>query len=252
MPGDYILFSGTLSKDGADIYISAHTVEANVGIYTAPGGDPAYVLIEGALIGTQGPRITRDPPDPADPTATFPQETQDRLKIEGVTTDPSRSIELYAIDVDAATGDTTLRIFNTVPTEPNPLGRFRLILGQRANALFIKDTDVLVGAPRELMVRVARGPDLDGQPVPEAPLFAHGLVAGQYVAPFGEFIFTENKVIGDPILPNNFDCLPFLLFGSGPLTTTGPTGPVVGPLNPWPDIIPAPVDVSCGPRPRPL
>ena len=252
MPGDYILFAGTLAKDGTDIYISAHTVEANVGIYTAPGVDPAYVLIEGSLIGAQGPRITRDPPDPLDPTATFPQETQDRLKIEGVTTDPSRSVELYAIDVDAATGDTTLRIFNTVPATPNPLGRFRLILGQRANALFVRDTDILKGAPRELMARVSSGADLDGQPVPDAPLFAHGLVAGQYVAPFGEFIFTENKVIGDPILPNNFDCLPFLLLGSGPLTTTVPTGPLVGALDPWPDVIPAPTEVSCGPRPRPL
>ncbi len=252
MPGDYIIYSGTLAKDGVDIYISAHTVQANVGIYTAPGIDPAYVLIEGSLIGTQGPLILRQPPDPANPTATFPQETQDRLKIEGVTTDPSRSVELYAIDVDGATGASTLRIFNTVPAQPAPLGRFRLILGQRANALFDRGTDNLKGAPREIMAHIATGPDLNGQPVPEAPLFAHGLVAGQYVAPIGEFIFAENKVIGDPILPDNFDCLPFLLFGSGPLKTTGAAGPVVGTLNPWPDVVPAPAVVNCGPRPKPL
>ncbi len=75
MPGDYIIYAGTFAKDGADFYISAHTVEANVGIYTAPGVDPAYVVIEGSLIGTQGPRIPRDP---AVPGVTFPQETQDR------------------------------------------------------------------------------------------------------------------------------------------------------------------------------
>lgn len=250
--GDYIIYAGTLAKDGADIYISAHTVGANVGIYTAPGVDPAYVLIEGSLIGTQGPLIPRQPPDPANPTATFPQETQDRLKIEGVTTDPSRSVELYAIDVNAVSGAPTLRIFNTVPAQPAPLGRFRLILGSRANALFDRGTNNLKGAPREVMARVASGPDLNGQPVPEAPLFAHGLVAGQYVAPVGEFIFPENKVIGDPILPDNFDCLSFLLLGSGPLTTTVPAGPVVGPLNPWPDVIPAPAAIGCGPRPKPL
>jgi hypothetical protein len=248
MPGDYIIYAGTLARDGTDIYISAHTVEANVGIYTAPGVDPAYVLIEGSLIGTQGPLIPRDP---AVPGVTLPQETQDRLKIEGVTTDPSRPVELYAIDVNETTGDTTLRLFNTVPAQPAPLGRFRLILGARANALFDANGN-LVGAPRELMARVGGGATLDGQPVPEAPLFAHGLVAGQYVAPFGEFIFAENKVFGDPILPNNFDCLPFLLKGSGPLTTTGPAGPVVGPLNPWPDVVPLPAVVDCGPRPKPL
>lgn len=248
MPGDFVLFSGTLASDAGGSYISAHTVEANVGIYTAPGQDPAYLFVEGSLIGTQGPLVPRDP---ADPAVTFPQETQDRLKIEGVTTDPSRPVELYAIDVDPASGDGTLRLFNTVPAQPAPLGRFRLILGQRANALFATD-GTLKGAPRELMARVANGANLDGQPVPETPVFAHGLVAGQYVAPFGEFIFPENKVIGDPILPNNFECLAFLLFGSGPLKTTAAVGPQVGQLSPWPDVAPPPVNVNCGPRPKPI
>jgi hypothetical protein len=247
MAGDYIVFSGTLAKDPAGSYLSAHTVDANVGIYTAPGTTPAYVFVEGSLIGTQGPLVPRA----ADPAVTFPQETQDRLKIEGVTTDPSRAVELYAIDVDALTGDTSLRLFNTVPAQPAPLGRFRLILGQRANALF-DSGGTQKGAPRELMARVASGANLDGQPVPETPLFAHGLVAGQYVSPIGEFIFPENKVIGDPILPNNFECLPFLLLGSGPLSTTGSPGPVVGPLNPWPDVSPPPTTVDCGPRPKPI
>ncbi len=248
MPGDFIFFAGTLAEDATGRYISAHTVEANVGIYTAPGVDPAYVSIEGSLIGTQGPLVPRDP---ADPGTIFPQETQDRLKIEGITTDPSRSVELYAIDVDPATGDTQLRLFNTVPAQPAPLGRFRLILGSRANALFDAAGNER-GAPRELMARVAGAADLDGQPVPEAPLFAHGLVAGQYVAPFGEFIFPENKLIGDPILPDNFECLPFLLLGSGPLETTAPGGPAVGPLDPWPGAAPVPTAISCGVRPKPV
>ncbi len=200
MPGDFIFFAGTLVENAAGQYISAHIVEANVGIYTAPGIDPAYVSIGGSLIGTQGPLVPRDP---ADPGTILPQETQDRLKIEGVTTNPSRSVELYAIDVDPATGDARLRLFNTVPAQPAPLGRIRLILGSRANALFDADGNER-GAPRELMARVAGAADLDGQPLPEAPLVAHGLVAGQYVAPFGEFIFPENKLIGDPILPDSW------------------------------------------------
>lgn len=252
--GDYIIFSGTLARDGTGLYLSAHTVEANVGIYTQPGTDPAYLFVEGSLIGTQGPLVPRDPADPTGPT--LPQETQDRLKIEGGSTDPSRAVELYAIDVDPVTGDQTLRLFNTVPTQPAPFGRFRLILGARANALFATDGSEK-GAPRELMARIDQGPDLDGQPVPTGPLFAHGLVAGQYVAPFGEFIFPENKLIGDPILPDNFECLGFLLQGSGPLDTIDhglPSEPVVGRLDPWPnDPIPAPgAVVACGPRPKPL
>ncbi len=249
MPGDFITYAGTLAADGAETYISAHTIDANVGIYTDPGSDPAYVVIEGSLIDTQGPLVPRDP---ATPGFTLPQETQDRLKIEGVTTDPRRSVELYAIDVDPASGDATLRLFNTVPAQPAPLGRFRLILGSRANALFNADGDE-IGAPREILARVATTPNLDGAILPDGPTFAHGLVAGQYVAPVGEFIFPENNLIGDPILPDNFECLPFLALGSGPLTTTVETGgPLVGPLDPWPDVVPAPVAASCGVRPKPV
>ncbi len=253
MPGDFITYAGTLAADGAETYISAHTIDANVGIYTDPGADPAYVVIEGSLIGTQGPLVTRTPPDATATDPTLPQETQDRLKIEGVTTDPSRSVELYAIDVDPISGDATLRLFNTVPAQPAPLGRFRLILGSRANALFNADGDE-IGAPREILARVATTPNLDGEDLPEGPTFAHGLVAGQYVAPVGEFIFPENKLIGDPILPDNFECLPFLALGSGPLETVPHAGDphAVGPLEPWPDLGPAPVAVSCGVRPKPV
>lgn len=275
MPGDYIIYAGTLALDGTDIYISAHTIDANVGIYTAPGENPAYVLIEGSLIGAQGPLVQR----PGFPLGTtLPQETQDRLKIEGVTTDPSRRIALYAIDVDPVTGAQVLRLFNTVPAQPAPLGRFRLILGARANALF-DENGLQKGAARELMARVERGPvpdysdppidlvagapsqlaNLNGAVVPTGPVAAHGLVAGQYVAPFGEFIFPENKLIGDPIIANNFECLPFLSYGSGPLTTLGlTTPPLVGQLMPWPgETAPpaapgAPWEVACGPRPKPL
>lgn len=247
MPGDFVLYAGTLAKDATGNYISAHTVEANVGIYTAPGSDPAYVFIEGSLIGTQGPLVQREG---AAPGVTLPQETQNRLRIEGVTTDPSRPVELYAIDVDPGSGAQTLRIFNTVPAQPAPLGRFRLILEDFA--LTLTDTNgVVKGATRELMAHVGGPTTLDGQPLPTGPLFAHGLVAGQYVAPFGEFIFPENKVIGDPILPANFECLPFLLLGSGPLATTGSANPVVGRLDPWPELVPPPANVVCGPAPKP-
>jgi hypothetical protein len=44
---DFITYSGTLVKDSADSYISAHTIVANLGIFTASGTMPAYIAIEG-------------------------------------------------------------------------------------------------------------------------------------------------------------------------------------------------------------
>ncbi|MCF7700782.1 hypothetical protein [Loktanella sp. M215] len=246
-PGDYIIYAGTLARDGADIYISAHTIQANVGIYTQPGVAPAYIAIEGSLLGTMGPRILRDPAVPND---FIDQETQDRLRVEGATTDPTLGIDIYAIDVDP-TGNESVRFLSSAPRKEPPYGRFNLVLGKNANALF-DGNGVSRGAVREILVRLARNGRLpDGAPVPSGPTFANGLVAGQYRAPVGEFIFPENKSVGEQILPNNFECLPFLVTGTGNLTTNGHNGPdQVGQLDPWPgDPVPAavPASIFCGP-----
>jgi hypothetical protein len=77
--------------------------------------------------------------------------------------------------------------------------------------------------------------------------YADGLVAGQYNAPNFEFIFAENLFLGDPVLPNNFQDIPFLSCGSGPLTTAtaGDYPPIVGPLDPAPWAIPMPAPTQC-------
>lgn len=249
MLGDYVTYSGTLAKDAGGIYISAHTIVANVGIFTQPldTSKPAYVSIETSLVGTMGPLTPRTPPPPG---LTLPQETQDRLKVEGFTTDPARNVEIYAVDVDSVTGVRTLRLLNTVRPQSVPFGRFRLIIGKRAGILFDASGKVK-GATRELMVHIQNptGPNLDNQPVPTLPKVAHGLVAGQYVAPVGEFIFPENTVLGDPLVPNNFECVAFLQQGSGPLTTNGRTAPtpIVPRLVPWPGPVAAPGLVNCSP-----
>lgn len=239
--GDYVTWSGTLAKDGAGIYISAHTLVANVGIFTAPGTTPAYVSLDETLIGALGPLTPRNPPTSGSPT--LPQETQDRFRVEGFTTDPSRNVELYAIDVNPVTGAETLRLLNVVRPQSVPFGRFRLTVGKRAGILFDAAGNVK-GATRELMARVQNGPSLQGQPVPE-PVPPAVQVAGQYVAPVGEYIFPENTVLGDPLVPNNFECLAFLQLGSGPLTTNGHSGPVVSRLAPWPGPFAAPGPVNC-------
>jgi hypothetical protein len=247
MMGDYVAYSGTLAKDVNGIYISAHTIVANVGIFTQPvdTSKPAYVSVETSLVGTMGPLTPRIPPTPG---TTLPQETQDRLKIEGFTTDPARNVEIYAIDTDPVTGEQLLRLLNVVRPQSVPFGRFRLIVGKRAGILFDATGNVR-GATRELMVHIANpnGSNLDGQPVPTGPKVAHGLVAGQYVAPVGEYIFPENTVLGDPLVPNNFECVAFLQRGSGPLTTNGHTGPVVPRLAPWPGPVTTPALLNCSP-----
>ena len=245
--GDYVTYSGTLAQDpSGSLFISAHTIGANVGIFTAPGSNPAYVSLDVSLVGTMGPAVARNPPDARSPT--IPQESKDRLRIEGFTTDPSRNVEIYAIDANAVTGARTLRLVNVIQPRGGavPFGRFRLTIGNRAGVLRNADGDTL-GATRELMLRIANGPNLDGQPVPTGPTAANGLVAGQYVGPVGEYFFPEATVLGDPQIPLNFECLAFLQAGSGPLSTAGNSGPVVGRLAPWPGPVPAAGPVACGP-----
>ena len=71
---------------------------------------------------------------------------------------------------------------------------------------------------------------------------ANGFTAGQYRAPVAEYVFPEALRPGSPIVPRNFQDLPFLAKGSGPLEGAGP---VVGQLSPWPGS-PAPAASSCG------
>jgi hypothetical protein len=73
-----------------------------------------------------------------------------------------------------------------------------------------------------------------------APTAANGITYGQYRNPAIEYIFPEN-VPGTPIVPNNFDTIPFLAQGGYPSST----GVIPGQLNPWPgSTIPA---VACTP-----
>src|SRR6185312_13499502 len=62
-----------------------------------------------------------------------------------------------------------------------------------------------------------------------APKVANGLVAGQYAAPTFEFIFPENVMPGDAVVPFDLWHLPFLRYGEGAQTDGG-----VGPLEPTP------------------
>lgn len=219
--GDYITFSGTRARDPqVGDFLSVHTLVANVGIYTKPGGR-AYVSLEESLLGTRGPIVD----------CGAAAECQDRLKVEGFTTDPSRRVSVYAVDV-AQGGTPKVRLLHSTVKDQAVFGRFRYTPPLTAAALFDFNGN-LKGAPRELMVRIDDPDPLpDGSGVPSVPKAAHGLTTGVYVAPVGEYIFPEpTGVQGGPQPALNFQCLAFLANGWA-LPDSGL--PNIPRLTPWP------------------
>jgi hypothetical protein len=237
--GDTITFSGTLVHDPGGDYISAHTIEANVGIYTQPGTQPAYLAIGEFGVGT------------ADPAATAvngaAQETQDRIFLESETTDVKTPVDIYMMDTDPSTGAVRNRW--VTPYEMtgenqtgNPSGgittQFNGPQPQRARIRATKAPTGLLSQPSR-MIRVMQrslcAPQATAdqtvldQCLDSAPKVANGLVAGQYAAPVFEYIFPENVRPGDVVVPNDLWHLPFLRNGEGADTPNG-----VGPLEPAP------------------
>src|SRR3954463_5365157 len=94
--GDQITYSGTLTQSAGGDYISAHTVEANVGIYTQPGMQPAYVAIGEFGVGSADPNATA--------VSGVAQETQDRIFLEAETTDVRTPVDIYMMDTDPRDG----------------------------------------------------------------------------------------------------------------------------------------------------
>jgi hypothetical protein len=246
--GDYVTFAGTLVRDDGlapptvgpypppppagvkpPTYISAHTMIANLGIFTARGSNPAYVAIDVTILGVGGAAIPG-----------FPQEAAKRTRFEGFSTDPSRIVELYGIDVgcDMTPSD---RNWGSALPDPGPptgvvLGRWRFrpptgVLNMPPSGVFLPPT-------REVRA-VIHGAWTPGS---TAPKVANGLTAGQYHAPISEYLFPENLGIGNPPVPLNFQDFPFLANGTNSLAPFA-----VGQLDPWPG---GPVPTSaCAPLP---
>ncbi|WP_455924577.1 hypothetical protein [Pseudomonas putida] len=251
--GDFITYNGTLFKstnNGGPDFISAHTIEANVGIYTQPGSQPSYVSIGDFGIGTADPAATA--------VSGVAQETQDRMFLEALTTDIKTPVDIYLVDVDANTGAQTNRWVTPfeMTGECDPSGTlaancFGVSGGittqnvgpqpQRARLRATKAPTGLLSQPTRNLRVIARSLCVPqstslAQPAVDACLqnagrqtVANGLVAGQYTAPVFEFIFPEGVKPGDPVVPNDFWHLPFIRNGEGVSTPTG-----VGPLEPAP------------------
>ncbi len=210
MVGDFITYSGIQGTDARGAYLSVSHINAWVGISTAPGTLPAYVTQEVSQIGVgSGP--------------VFPGIAADfklGILIEGVTTDPTRPVDVYAVDVDACSGRETLRLLGTGFPAPIPQRyKFEPVVGN------------FLPVMREILVKMRQGT------MPAA----NGLIAGQYRAPLGTYLLPGTLSPGLPLIPNNFGDFPFLAKGSGPFHGAGP---VVGQLSPWPGA-PAPAPSSC-------
>ena len=218
--GDYVTVRGPIVKDGAGQYISAYAVDANVGIFTQPGTQPSYVSVDVVLMGT-GP--VNDP--------TLAQEGARRTRVEGFSTDFTTPVVISALDVDACTGEGIDRWWATQAIDPGPptgavAGRWRFI---PAAPLFDLKGFPFLPPTREVHVVSATG----------TVVTMNGLSAGEYVSPNQEFILPENRGIGSPIVPGNFETMAFLTQGSGPRN-----GAYSGQLTPWPGTNP-PVRNAC-------
>ncbi|KAF7335652.1 hypothetical protein MVEN_02220200 [Mycena venus] len=233
--GDYITFSGTKVPGGL---LAIYSLSANLGIYTAPGTQPAYI-------------------SPA--TATYAIQVADATLEAGETratafvTDPTIPVEWYAIDVDPCTGDETERdLLLVVPASAAPAGKTTFHDGIFLHAKVVAEVEaggggggvtVDTGAPtREVGFRYSSGTSAGPK----------GLIAGQYIQPIFFFVFPELISFGANEVPNQFDMIPFLAMGSGPyepgnyLAAPLETPTRIGQLSPWPgDILPG--TTACAP-----
>jgi hypothetical protein len=264
--GDSITFNGTLvpAAGGAPAYTSAHTIEANTGIYTFPGTQPSYLAIGEFGVGT------------ADPNAVsingFAVETQDRIFLEAETTDVKAPVDIYMTDINPVTGavrnrwvtpfemtgeqnlpfqaDNLTPVGGGITTQqsgPQPQ-RARLRATKAPVGLLSQPTRNVRVAVRTLCTPQAPVNDLAGNPTLTAldtclnrndatpvtgNLVANGLKEGQYTAPTFEFVFPENVKPGDLLVPFDFWHLPFIAKGEGS-TNASVLDPGVGPLEPAP------------------
>src|SRR6185312_11586912 len=199
--GDWVDVLPTQEMDPATgtPFLSATEVVANLSIYTTPGVDPAYVVVEVTIMGTS-----------AMPGPAFPQEAGVRTRVEGFTSDPERPVDVSAIDYDC-NGNVTFREPSWVasfPVEPGPpnigkRGRWRVRFPQGGN--FMPPTQNI-------------GARVSGAAVGKNK---SGSDFGEYQLPTGLFVYPELLVPGNPPVPFNFQDFTYLTNGSGPLPLLG-------------------------------
>ena len=236
--GDRVTYAGILVNDAAGTYVSGYAIESATAIYTWPGTSPAYVSIEAGLVGT------------GSLTVIGAREGAVRTWFEGMTSDPSRGIHLYGIDVNPATGEAFDRDWGSIGVdEGQPTGaekgrwRYREPCLPFGSVATVNDGQCIYGpdgiflpptcARCEPSWRVSRpaGQGRRGPQRGDRPGVRPGVRPSPLPDP--EYVFPDAAPDG-PMAPNPFDSLPFLACGG--LTSSG--GTVVGRLDPWPGVTP--------------
>lgn len=195
--GDFVNYVGRLDKDERGYFVSAHGIDAELGIYTAPGVDPAYVFVEEALEGTLGERF-----------ADIPQEETSRFKLVGFTTDPSRTVSVEIFDADAdgnplpPTAAPARLATRLVPTNGAQLGRFKMIWSAKEDARVVRRAvRVTLSAATEpappglIPDKIRPGTASLGLALTGASLRG-GYAFGTYEAPISEYITPEATRFG--------------------------------------------------------
>jgi hypothetical protein len=193
MLGDFLSITSSFGQDGSPFnggrYLSAWGVQALVGISTKPCGiyginpiadptgavagtglpnskcnplvDISYMDWETGLVGTKG---TSGPPAILEGALV---ETSDRLHMGGMTTDPTRLIEIYAIDTAS-----NLRWITDVTPLRVPYGRYEIFvqkdivahlpIATTGGPIPIVDNHLGVdfGAPRQLYVHMSNAQEI--------------------------------------------------------------------------------------------
>ena len=150
-------------------------------------------------------------------------------------TDVTSVVDIYLIDLDPVTGEESHRWITpesmtgaiTPGTPPFGGGITTQFIGPqpgRARIRANKATPGILVSPTRYVRVVARqlctpdkinSKDALGVPCLEHAPAANGLFTGQYLAPTFEFIFPENVVTGDALVPFNIWDLGFLVNGEG-------------------------------------
>ncbi|NOG72282.1 hypothetical protein [Roseicella sp. DB1501] len=232
--GDHVTYAGMIVPDPAGGFVvAAHGLEAELGIYTSPGVEPAYVFVEEAIQGTKGEEF-----------AGIPQEETTRFRIVGFTSDPTRNVEVWLVDSDRKRpspgaqdppwpGTSFTGPGGLAPSNGPQLGRFRNTWPAKDDARPVR---------RDVLVRVV------GTPWVKTPA---GIRTNGYLAPVGEYIYPEPTSFGQrgfPV-PVPFENFCFLRAGGGTHETVQGGTVTLGALDPFPDSgHAAPQPVGNGPR----
>jgi len=147
--------------------------------------------------------------------------------ITGFVTDSTNLVDIFAVDINPGSGAETHRLLGTVLPEPGfaagrgNKGRFRFEVGK---GNWGNRTRVYMAQSRHGTVQVPNQTTGTIHP-PQG-----GLLSGQYHAPMFTFQFADAPP-GFPIIPQNFNSMPFLTQGEGGNLSGGP-------LTPFPPFLP--------------